>query len=149
MGCRAALAAAPHTEVIRIGVASALGLSLLSTPALAQDLAQGRALCVEACSSCHGASLEGQPNWQSVNPDGTYPAPPHSAEGHTWHHADAMLFDYVKRGGQAVLADMGVEFRSGMPAFDDTLTDAEIEAVLAYIRSTWPEPIQEAQAAME
>lgn len=133
----------------RAGAASALGLSLLASTVAAQDLAQGRVLYVEACASCHGAELEGQRDWQTPNPDGTYPAPPHSAEGHTWHHADAMLFDYVKRGGQAVLADLGVEFRSGMPGFGDTLTDAEIEAVLAYIRSTWPEPIQDAQAAVE
>ena len=43
-----------------------------------------------------------------------------------------MLFDYVKRGGQAVLGDMGVDFRSGMPAFADVLSDAEIEAILGY-----------------
>jgi mono/diheme cytochrome c family protein len=31
---------------------------------------------------------------------------------------------------------MGVAFRSGMPGFGDTLTEAETEAVLAYIKST-------------
>ena len=60
-----------------------------------------------------------------------------------------MLFDYVKRGGQAVLDGMGVEFASGMPGFGDVLTDAEIGAVLAFIASTWPEDVQAAQAGME
>ncbi len=90
------------------------------------ELEHGRALYVQHCASCHSAELEGQPGWRSPGPDGTYPAPPHSAEGHTWHHADAMLIDYVKRGGQAVLDGMGVEFASGMPSFGDVLTDAEI-----------------------
>lgn len=30
----------------------------------AQDLAQGAALYAENCASCHGAQLEGQPNWR-------------------------------------------------------------------------------------
>ena len=120
-------------------------------PLLAQGavVADGEALYGEFCASCHGANLEGQPDWQSPKPDGTYPAPPHSAEGHTWHHEDAMLLDYVKRGGAATLADMGVEFASAMPAFGDVLTEEEIEAILAFIASTWPEEIRQAHEARQ
>lgn len=89
--------------------------------------------------------LEGQPEWRSPKADGSYPAPPHDAEGHTWHHDDAMLTDYVTRGGQAVLDEMGVSFRSGMPAFGETLTADEIIAVLDFIKSTWPERIRQAR----
>jgi mono/diheme cytochrome c family protein len=112
----------------------------------------GRTLYAANCASCHGTNLEGQPDWQSANEDGTYPAPPHDESGHTWHHGDAMLHDYVKRGGQAVLDDMGVNFTSGMPGFSDKLTDEEIEAVLDFIKSTWPERIrgiQEERAQLE
>jgi mono/diheme cytochrome c family protein len=35
-----------------------------------------------------------------------------------------------------------------MPAFAGTLTDEEIWAVLAYIKSAWPEEIRKAQAAV-
>ena len=49
-------------------------------------------------------------------------------------------------GGQAVLDDMGVDFTSGMPGFGDELTEDDIEAVLAYIRSTWPDRIRAAQS---
>lgn len=126
-----------------LGVAAA---TLLVAPAAAQE---GRALYLQHCASCHGADLEGQPDWQSPEPGGTYPAPPHWVDGHTWHHPDAMLLDYVKRGGQAVLDDMEVEFRSGMPAFGDLMTDDEIAAVLAYIASTWPEDVRAAQEAIE
>jgi mono/diheme cytochrome c family protein len=112
----------------------------------APDIDGGRAIYAAKCASCHGVNLEGQPDWQSAKEDGTYPAPPHDETGHTWHHGDAMLRDYVRRGGQAVLDDMGVDFTSGMPGFGDDLTDDDIEAVLAYIRSTWPDRIRDAQS---
>lgn len=91
--------------------------------------------------------MEGAPDWRRPGPDGLYPAPPHDETGHTWHHGDGMLSDYVQRGGQAVLDDLGVSFTSGMPGFGDILGNDEIEAILAYIRSTWPAHIQEIQAA--
>ena len=109
------------------------------------DLERGRKLYDTNCASCHGANLEGQPDWQSAKEDGTYPAPPHDETGHTWHHGDAMLLDYIRRGGQAVLDDMGVDFTSGMPGFGDELTAEDIEAVLDYIKSTWPDRIRAAQ----
>ena len=63
------------------------------------------------------------------------PAPPHDANGHTWHHADRQLFTITKHGVGAVVPG----YESDMPAFADTLIDAEIVAILAYIKSTWPE----------
>lgn len=115
----------------------------------AEALELGQRLYAAHCASCHGAELEGQPDWRMPNADGTFPAPPHSAEGHTWHHSDALLFDYVKRGGAVTLADMGVEFRSGMPAFEDVLSDREIRLVLDFIQSTWPDDIQVAHEAVQ
>lgn len=128
---------------LRLWHAAALFITM-AAPVLGQE-DQGRTLYMEHCASCHGANLEGQPDWRSPRPDGTWPAPPHSVDGHTWHHTDAMLFDYVKRGGQAALDDMGVAFTSGMPAFEELLSDAEIEAILAFIASTWPEEIRQVQ----
>lgn len=119
-------------------------------PAIAApvDLARGEALYGDYCASCHGANLEGQPDWRSPGPDGRLPAPPHDATGHTWHHDDATLFAYTKLGGAAALAAQGVEgFDSGMPGFEGTLTYAEIRDVLDYIKSTWPERERAAQAA--
>ena len=115
--------------------------------ALGEGVAQGRALYAQHCAACHGANLEGAPDWQRRGPDGRFPAPPHDESGHTWHHGDAMLFDYVRRGGQAVLDDLGVAFQSGMPGFGDILQDAEIVAILDFIRSTWPAEIRAVQAA--
>lgn len=115
---------------------------------LERDIAAGAALYQDNCAACHGANLEGQPDWQTPNPDGTMPAPPHDVSGHTWHHDNQLLFDYTKFGGQGALAMRGIdEFNSAMPAFDGVLTDDEIWEVLAYVRSTWPPRAQEVQAS--
>ena len=112
-----------------------------------RDIARGQTVYAEQCASCHGAELQGQPNWQRSNDDGTLPAPPHDETGHTWHHDNQLLFTYTKLGGQGALAERGItNFNSGMPGFEDTISDEEIWDILAYIRSTWPERVQEIQA---
>ncbi len=140
--------------------AAVVALLLLSTVALisrsngkatgqdtaATDKARGQVLYAEHCASCHGASLEGQPDWQTPGEDGVLPAPPHDRTGHTWHHGDAMLFDYTKLGGSEMLKRMGVTgVTSGMPGFADSLTDQEIRGILAFIKASWPERERELQ----
>ena len=110
------------------------------------DLSQGATLYAENCAACHGAELEGQPDWRSPGPDGILPAPPHDDTGHTWHHSDSVLYNYTALGGNEVMARMGLPFDSGMPGFADILTPQEILNILAYIQSTWPDRIQEMQA---
>lgn len=95
----------------------------------------GQEVYAESCASCHGADLEGQPDWRRRLDDGRMPAPPHDETGHTWHHADGQLFTITKNGVGAVVPG----YESDMPAFEGILSDAEIIAVLAYIKSTWPE----------
>jgi mono/diheme cytochrome c family protein len=112
----------------------------------AADIAQGQMLYADNCAACHGANLEGQPDWQSNGPDGKLPAPPNDASGHTWHHSDQVLFDYTKLGGKQALADQGVVFDSGMPGFGEQLSDQEIRNTLAFIKSKWPEREKQAQA---
>ncbi|WOI55370.1 cytochrome c [Palleronia sp. LCG004] len=112
------------------------------------DLARGAAIYDARCAACHGAELEGQPDWRVAGPDGILPAPPHDETGHTWHHDDATLIDYTTLGGAGMMARAGVaDFPSGMPAFGDILTEGEIRDVVEYIKSTWPAEIREAQAA--
>jgi mono/diheme cytochrome c family protein len=105
----------------------------------ARVTAEGASLYATHCAACHGAALEGEPDWQSPGPDGRLPAPPHDATGHTWHHPDEQLFFMTKHG---VAALVGGGYDSAMPAFEGVLTDAEILAVLAFIKSTWPDDIR-------
>jgi ABC-type transport system substrate-binding protein len=100
-----------------------------------EQVAMGQQVYVSYCAGCHGANLEGQPDWQKRLPMGNFPAPPHDETGHTWHHADQWLFDIVKDGGQRFAPP---RYRSAMPAYRDMLTDDEIWAVLAFIKSRWP-----------
>ena len=110
-------------------------LPFLGEPITAAQLALGQQLYAANCASCHGANLEGQPDWRRRNENGRMPAPPHDASGHTWHHADRPLFTITKLGVGAVVPD----YESDMPAFEGILSDDEIVAVLAWIKSTWPE----------
>ena len=107
-------------------------------------VARGSEIYSQSCASCHGANLEGQPNWRVRKADGTLPAPPHDETGHTWHHSDEHLFRLTKLGTAAVV---GGDYRSDMRGFADELDDTDIWAVLAYIKSQWPTDIQAAQAA--
>lgn len=106
----------------------------------ARQVALGAIVYRDNCASCHGANLEGQPDWMSRKPDGRFPAPPHDETGHTWHHPDETLFDLTKQGLKPPLAPAG--YQSDMPAFGPVLTDEQIWAVLAFIKSRWPEKIQ-------
>jgi mono/diheme cytochrome c family protein len=127
--------------VVAAGVAFG-GLSLASRQD-SSKITQGQALYAEHCAACHGVRLEGQPNWQDALPNGRLPAPPHDASGHTWHHADSVIFKITKHGVGAVLPG----YESDMPAFAETLSDDEIKAVLTFIRSSWPRREREYQDA--
>lgn len=60
--------------------------------------------------------------------------------GYTWHHGDCALVDMVLDGmpprpGQPV-----------MPAFSDELDEADVEAILAHIKTWWEDEQREFQA---
>src|SRR5688500_232618 len=47
-------------------------------PALdAAEIALGQTVYETYCAACHGANLEGQPDWKTANEDGSWRAPPH------------------------------------------------------------------------
>jgi S-disulfanyl-L-cysteine oxidoreductase SoxD len=135
------------------GLAVVLALAMLYTATrgkpvrlLADDadaMALGAKVYTTQCASCHGAKLEGQANWRARGADGVLPAPPHDASGHTWHHPDDVLFRITKYG-VAKAANIP-DYRSAMPAFEGVLTDAEIIAVLSWIKAQWPAGIRSQQ----
>lgn len=107
-------------------------------PGNTAQVALGAELYAAHCAECHGAGLEGEENWQTPLADGGLRAPPHDESGHTWHHADAHLFAYSKNGGKDMAPS---QFKSNMPGFAGILSDGDIWAVLAYIKSRWPRHI--------
>jgi mono/diheme cytochrome c family protein len=87
----------------------------------------GEVVYSQNCASCHGpvqgpVALEG--------------APVHGDGGHTWHHPDRLLYQWVL--DRPPLA-------TTMPAFRGVLSDEEVLEVLAYIKSNWIPEIQERQ----
>lgn len=121
------------------------GVRLATTDA--PVLATGQAVYAQHCAACHGAKLEGQPNWRERGADGLLPAPPHDASGHTWHHPDQVLFDITKHG-VARAANLK-DYASAMPAYDGVLTDAQIVAVLSWIKAQWPAAIRAQQEEVD
>ena len=112
----------------------------------------GEELFVANCAVCHGQGGEGQRDWRVRKPDGTLPAPPLNGDGHTWHHADGLLYRIVSQGGNLFEDADSSAFKSAMPAFGDRLSHEEIIAVLTYVKSLWADktdlgfPISESQA---
>ncbi|MFN8423698.1 MAG: cytochrome c [Anaerolineae bacterium] len=100
-------------------------------PPPADVVARGAALYDAHCATCHGANLEGQPDWKHSLPDGSLPAPPHDTSGHTWHHGDGELLRIIGQGGTIYMPN------SKMPGFAGTLSDDEMRAVLAFIKTFW------------
>lgn len=116
-------------------------------PTDAAQVALGLRVYEQNCAQCHGAGLEGQPDWKSRRADGRLPAPPHDPSGHTWHHPDQVLFDIIKNGMKPPVAPAGYE--SDMPGYADILSDAEIAAVIAYIQAQWPADIRARQRQID
>ena len=130
---------------LALAAVTAMGLVLFMTGpynpfftnvAKSAQIGQGQMLYFEHCAKCHGKDLEGQPNWQTPLPNGRLPAPPHDESGHTWHHSDEALRGITKHGLKPYA---GENYESDMPAFGAILSDEEIEAILAFLKSTWPE----------
>ena len=98
------------------------------------QLLRGKKVFKESCAVCHGDNGQGlTANWRETLPDGTYPAPPLNGTAHTWHHSKEVLLRTLNNGG--------VPLGGTMPAFNEKLSEAEKEAVLAHVMSFWPDEI--------
>ena len=107
---------------------------------------RGKTLYAQECTACHGKNREGQtPAWRRPLANGSFPAPPHDATGHTWHHADSLLFEITKYGR---LQASPKRSQSNMPAFGEKFSDEDIWAGLTYIKSQWPATIRERHKAV-
>ncbi len=95
--------------------------------ALIKPVGRGAELYIANCQLCHG-DQRGQ---------GGVGAPPHNQGGHTWHHPDAQLKDWVING------KLGL---AQMPDFKETLNESEIDEILTYIKTWWSKEQRETQA---
>jgi len=90
---------------------------------------KGRVIFQNNCATCHGEKGVGE---SPGNPDAKdefgYKAPALDNSTHAWHHSDAQLRETIREGSPR---------NSRMQAWKETLSDAEINAVLAYVKSLW------------
>jgi S-disulfanyl-L-cysteine oxidoreductase SoxD len=106
---------------------------------------QGELVYAQNCANCHGRRLQGQALWQLRDQYEGRRAPPHDSTGHTWQHSDDELFTVVKTGKFSTTSKDIVSY---MPAFDKRLSDDDIVAVLAFIKSRWPIGIRASQSML-
>ena len=105
----------------------------------AASVEQGEKLYTQYCATCHGANLEGAPDWKIALPDGSYPAPPHDSSGHTFHHPDTLLVRIIADGSYPP------ELSTTMPAYGEILTTEEVLSILDFIKSHWGDEEREFQ----
>jgi len=96
-------------------------------------VAHGARLYQMNCAECHGSSAQGAPNWRERDADGMFPPPPLNGTGHAWHHPKKMLHYVIANGSPGG--------QGNMPAWSDKLSDEEIEAIIAWFQSKWPDQV--------
>ena len=104
-------------------------------------IARGKVVYESNCVSCHQVNLVGAENWKGLDEDGHRKAPPLNGTGHTWHHDDATLHNIIKYG----LAKIVKNYEGKMLGFEANLKDKDINSVLAYIKSFWPDDVYQQQ----
>jgi protein SCO1/2 len=82
------------------------------------------------CAQCHGADLSGNPSWETELADGSHLAPPLNQEGRAWQYSEQDLVGIIKNG-------RNLDRPIHMPSFKTTLSNWEINFILAYMKSQW------------
>ena len=140
------------------------GLSFHPGRGMADEAAVARGSEVYAtyCHTCHGDSrgIGARPG-----------VPSHGPDGHTWHHSDRNLRETILNGSSGMADQMEEELAEmrrqlgdeiadimrkqmgltegapRMPAWEGTLSDSDVDAVLTYIKTFWtPEQLRMQQA---
>ncbi len=102
----------------------------------ARLVSEGEAVFARFCSGCHGIEAQGAPNWRKPIANGKYPPPPLNGRGHAWHHSRDVIKEIVRNGSQPG--------QGNMPAWKDKLSDQQIEAVITWLQSRWPNEVYNA-----
>lgn len=97
-------------------------------------VALGQQIYRAHCATCHGAAGQGVPRWEKPDAIGELPSPPHDSTGHTWRHADGMLYRMVRDGWRDPFNKTD---RLTMPPFGDVLSPQEMRAVITYLKTWW------------
>jgi mono/diheme cytochrome c family protein len=110
----------------KASASSAKPAASTTTAAAKEQLPDGKQVFSTTCAACHQVTGEGVP--------GVYPP----LAGSEWVTGDdAKLVRILLHGVTGPIEVAGETFNSMMPPWGATLKDADIAAVLTYVRSTW------------
>jgi len=123
-----------------------LPIPLHAAPAIDQQsqIDLGAQVYLENCGGCHGRFLQGQALWELRDEFSARRAPALDETTHAWRHSDAQLFNKIKNG----YLTTPTKDRNYMPLFSSMLSDQEIRAVIAFLKSGWPVGMQVMQAQL-
>ena len=91
-------------------------------------LEAGKRIYQESCQNCHGVNGTGEPAENIAGTD-VSPAPPLNDSAHAWHHSNQDLIKTILEGSS--------QEGSRMKAWKDTLSKADAQNVVAYMKSLW------------
>jgi mono/diheme cytochrome c family protein len=107
----------------------------------ADSVARGAVLYKDNCAVCHGANAEGASNWHQRGADGKMSPPPLNGTGHAWHHPSRVLRYTILHGTK--------KLGGNMPGWKGKLGEQDVEDVIAWFQSKWPDAIYNAWLKME
>lgn len=97
------------------------------------QIKRGEAVYVANCVGCHGPNGAGTPDWRKPNADGKYPPPPLDGTAHAWHHSTEVLKKTILQGTPPEIGSM--------PAWEGKLTEQQVDDVIVWIKSLWPDEV--------
>lgn len=100
-----------------------------SHAASAENTAKGKRLYEDSCQVCHGVGGIGEsPGDPSAEDEYGFKAPALNNDAHAWHHSDQNLTTSILNGSPR---------NARMIAFKDILSGADVENLIAHIKSLW------------
>jgi cytochrome c oxidase cbb3-type subunit 3 len=108
--------------IVGIGIFTGGLAWLLTDPRPPAGATRGQRFYYAYCAQCHG--VDGRGSWRAA----LFLLRPGDLAERSRGESDRYLFDIIKQGGSPI-------GRPGMPAFGYQMTDADIEALVAYIRT--------------
>lgn len=140
---------------IGIGGAAFLGLALFRANTRngvdleglspeARQLVIGERVYNSSCTACHKPNMAGQDDWKIPFADGSLKAPPLDETGLLVSYTDDEIEQKIRLGANSLNEEM--RSLSNMPSYDTILSDDEIDAVIAFIKSRWPDEVRDAQS---